>query len=752
MSGAAPDAAAGADAALQSERGADPAADAPGAAGQPPAPDPAVGPSSEPPRETDPLVVLGMLVGVLLVLPALWALWTDLLLPPGWWRGPEGLGAALAGGLLVWGVVRFRRGRGPAPAPPRRAWRIGAAQGSLLLLLVLSLWTRLAEIRGLEIPFFGDSVHHSMIVRLFQLRDGLPDNWLPFAPLASFSYHFGFHALAAAIAAAADLSAPRAVLVSGQLLMVLQILTLYSLAAGLTRRPWAGFAAGLSPMPAYYLNWGRYTQLAGQVLLPVAALLAVRAATAPSTTARRWVGPAAAMLLGAGLFVTHYLVAGFGALLVLGWLVVVGWRGVRAGPGFGRGGIGRIGPIGPIRPMGPMSPMSPIGPIRPLKTMAHLSALALGTLLLTAPWLPRLGRGLILKSATSLATTRVANPDVYGVLADGWAMWRPDALARNVGWPLIVAAGLGLVVLLLARREEPVGAAEALSPRGLGLLGLVWLGLLLLATYPRLLGLPITGVLKDFTVAIAAYLPLGLVLGGGVAALAEWVGSRGRLAGRALSVAAVVVAVAVTWRGRTARDDGFRLVLPDDLKAMAWIREHTPPDARFLVSSFAAFGQTVQAGDDAGWWLPLLAAPRSSTLPPITIGLEASLEPGYREAVNQLAELWRADLDAPATLRALSAAGVTHAYVGVTGKVLDRARLAASPCWEPLFVADADGADGRPGAEVYRFKGPRCQEPPPPSLATAGEGDGGGATVVAELGSALVPWRRLRPAPGQTQP
>lgn len=332
-------------------------------------------------------------------------------------------------------------------------------------------------------------------------------------------------------------------------------------------------------------------------------------------------------------------------------------------------------------------------------------------MLLMAPWLPRLGRGLILKSATSLATTRVADPDVYGVLADGWAMWRPDALARNVGWPLIVAAGLGLVVVFLLRRHEPVGTADALSPKGLAVLGLLWLGLLLLATYPWLLGLPITGILKDFTVAIAAYLPLGLVVGGGMAALAERVASTGRRAERALALAAVVLAVAVAWRGRAARDDSFRLVLPDDLRAMAWIREHTPPEARFLVSSFAAFGQTVQAGDDAGWWLPLLAPPRGSTLPPITIGLEASVEPGYREAVNQLAGLWRADLDAPATVRALSAAGVTHAFVGVTGKVLDRARLAASPCWEPLFVADADGADGRPGAEVYRFTGLRCAVP-----------------------------------------
>ena len=663
-------------------------------------------------QDQDPAVALGTAVGIGLVLPALWALWADRLLPAGWWRGPAGLGVALAAGLLLWGLAGYRRPSNRSNPPARRGWRVQVAHVPLIALLALAFWTRFSEIRGLTIPFFGDSVHHSMIVRLFQLRSGLPDSWEPFAPLASFSYHFGFHALTAALAAAARLEAPRAVLVSGQLLMVLQILTLYALAAGLTRQPWAGVgaalaAAGLSPMPAYYLNWGRYTQLAGQVLLPVAALVTVRAVarTGMPTAARGRLLNTAAMLLAAGLFLTHYLVAGFMGLLILAWVLVA-----------------REALLGRMR---------------------RLGLVGIGALLLLAPWLPRLAGGLILKSATALSTTRVANPDVYGVLVDAWAMWRTDALARNVGWPLLIAAGLGLVLALVPRRrgrgDAPgIHVPAPLSPRGLALLGLLWLVLLLLATYPRLLGLPVTGVLKDFTVAIAAYLPLGLVVGGGMAALAERITPMHRHTERGLALAAVALAATLAWQGRAVRDDSFRLVLPDDLTAMSWIREHTPPDARFLVSSFSAFGQTVQAGDDAGWWLPLLTAPRGSTLPPITIGLEVSAEPGYREAVNQLAELWRADLDAPATRQALSDAGVTHAFVGVTGKVLSRTRLAASPCWEPLFVADAVAGDGKPGAEVYRFKGADCggagglsvssrPPPPTPSPKTAGRGGDGRA-------------------------
>ncbi len=125
--------------------------------------------------------------------------------------------------------------------------------------------------------------------------------------------------------------------------MVLQALTLYALAAGLTGRPWAGVgaalaAAGLGPMPAYYLNWGRYTQLAGQVLLPAAGLdcLAVTAPL-PASSGELWRGLAARRLgaasLVAGLALTHYLVTVFFALLGAG----VGAGGPGAGPADGGG-------------------------------------------------------------------------------------------------------------------------------------------------------------------------------------------------------------------------------------------------------------------------------------------------------------------------------------------------------------------------------------------------------------------------------
>jgi hypothetical protein len=60
----------------------------------------------------------------------------------------------------------------------------------------------------------------------------------------------------------------------GQILNGLAALALIPFAVRLGKNEWAGIfavllAGMLFPMPMFYTNWGRYTQLAGQVILPI---------------------------------------------------------------------------------------------------------------------------------------------------------------------------------------------------------------------------------------------------------------------------------------------------------------------------------------------------------------------------------------------------------------------------------------------------------------------------------------------------
>jgi hypothetical protein len=115
--------------------------------------------------------------------------------------------------------------------------------------------------------------------------------------------------------------------------------------------------------------------------------------------------------------------------------------------------------------------------------------------------------------------------------------------------------------------------------------------------------------------------------------------------------------------------------------------------AAFLVSAGPAYGDTVVAGEDGGWWLSQLAG-RRTTLPPITYGLEPGIEPDWRQQVNALNAAWRADLDGAEAEALLRADGVGWAYVGPTAKTLTAEALERSPDWERVY------AEG--GAAVYR--------------------------------------------------
>ena len=79
---------------------------------------------------------------------------------------------------------------------------------------------------------------------------------------------------------------PQAVLWMGQVLNGLAVLALYPLGTRIGGNRWAGVTAVLiggllSPMPMGYVNWGRYTQLAGQAILPAAIWLSWVALDSP---------------------------------------------------------------------------------------------------------------------------------------------------------------------------------------------------------------------------------------------------------------------------------------------------------------------------------------------------------------------------------------------------------------------------------------------------------------------------------------
>jgi hypothetical protein len=172
-----------------------------------------------------------------------------------------------------------------------------------------------------------------------------------------------------------------------------------------------------------------------------------------------------------------------------------------------------------------------------------------------------------------------------------------------------------------------------------------------------------------------------------------------------------IALVALCFLGLQWQDDlidrDFQLLTPADERAMAWIKSSVSPNARFLVNSIPAYGGTLIAGSDGGWWIPLLAG-RESTLPPLTYGSEGFEQPDYYARVNGLAARLRGkpltdasptriDLTSPDNLKALREAGVTHVYTGAhaapppeVADHIDTAALRQSSAFRLIY--DREGA------------------------------------------------------------
>ena len=575
---------------------------------------------------------------------------------------------ACAGPVVLSGVNRLRSRTRPAagqlvrPAPwhTRLLTPQALDVGLVIALTLVALVIRLYAVRGLIAGMFGDSVHHTMIVQLLLDNGGLFDSWEPYAPLASMTYHFGFHANTAFYAWLTGTPATLSVLIIGQVLNAAASPLAYLLTTRLVRSgpgrhspsafpvaPVAGVLAAcltafVSLLPFYYTNWGRYTQLAGQLLL-VAALVtwievieqAGEVGTAGNGRLRPvWPLVALSAILTLALMLTHYIVTVWAALMVSVYIVI----------SLARRASLRTG----------------LTMLMPAATGAGLA------LIIALPWIrntfsSRLGQNAAELGSGALDAARIAALTTLGPVTPFYVR----------GWMLILA-GLGVIFALAQRRWR------------ITLLAL-WVLVILLTITPQTLGLPGAGNIDQFTGYIALYVFILPAAGYAVAAFVEWVVLRVgqirptlRLSRSAITLGSAAVTVLIgawsaTWQPSII-EPSQQMLTAADAHAMTWIRENIPPDARFVVNMFPAYAGTLVAGSDGGWWISLLTR-RATTLPPITYGTERFERDSFYVSTNTLAQNLRGraltdgtplaiTLTTPQNIARLRDAGVTHVYIG----------------------------------------------------------------------------------------
>lgn len=559
------------------------------------------------------------------------------------WTTALGLRWSRAGVIFVYALIAAGLGWRLWRKRPERI-RISLAGGDLALaaILIFSLAIRVAMVRDLAAPAWVDSVHHATITRTIVEVGAFPQGYAASMQADASGYHSGFHSLAAAFHWLSGLEISEDLLLLGQILNAACILGMYLFTTALTQNRRAGLFAALiagvfSPMPAYYTSWGRYTQLAGLVILPAALLLILTVLEDKEASWKRrallW---GVAAIVCSGLFLTHYRVAVFLALLLAAYLV------------------GEV-----VRSMDKQPLWKSLPPM-----LGRLAVLGGVALLLTLPWWPGLYRTMI---APRLAT----DP--------------PLPLALVVDWGLLTAA-YGKAALMLAAG----GLAWAIvRARWFGPILALWIGLLYMSANQGSLHLPMVTGINKTSVEIMFFMPIAALGGFLIGDLTDLVVSYfpphlRKLYLSGVAVAAAALAILGAQRLLPILNPVTLLFRQADRAALTWIDENLTQGERFLINPFL-WGYGIYAGQDGGFWITPLTG-RGTLPPPVLYGM------GATEEVKKITQASRQALDQakdPAALHALlQGQGIGYIYTGGRGGAISPKALSESPLFETVFHQD----------------------------------------------------------------
>ncbi len=143
--------------------------------------------------------------------------------------------------------------------------------GGLAIFLLLCI--RLAFLKYVILPPYSDSPIHYQIVLGFLHPEAALNTKISIDSIFTNYYHFGFHSITAWLVSVTNLAPADAILVVGQLFLIIGPLSISFLIKILTKSTPGAWLAGLLAaigwhMPAFAVNWGKYPALSSLATLP----------------------------------------------------------------------------------------------------------------------------------------------------------------------------------------------------------------------------------------------------------------------------------------------------------------------------------------------------------------------------------------------------------------------------------------------------------------------------------------------------
>ncbi len=512
--------------------------------------------------------------------------------------------------------------------PPSK-WEIFLVFGLITSFLVNSF-----ALRHMVVGLGSDSNHHTLITQLLIWNKGLPNNYSPAYPdIITFNYHFGFHALAAILTLLSGWEPRLVVLILAPILIALSGLAVAYLSwrafrseAGMV---FAGFVPSLiSVFPTAMLEWGRYPQTLGLIIL--SAFLAEYLVAEESELSKRKI--VALSAIASGLALTHYRVT------IMGIMAVFLWEFIKF--------IERKSLISFLR-----------------ERALLVGGVSLVSIFLVWPWFLQV----YLNQFVGYAAPYSAPTKIFFSIA----RLGPTALEYPTNIPLI-GTFIFFSMWAFYRRNY------------VGIWIFLWIFVLLISSWV-MRGLQYTAT-DTITVLTSSYVPLSIMIGWGVSDFEKLTSQR--IETKIIQTIAVIAVIWGVYHMNGLLDvPSAAYVKPEDLKAAEWIKKNTPEDACFMINTYRfEFSTNFIIGSDAGGWLPVLAQ-RCVVTYPMTSNIERFDHPNALDKVVMIHNL-DGQITSPRVIEVLRKFNIKYVYVGQNGiseYIIDATTLLQSGKYEELY-------------------------------------------------------------------
>lgn len=498
----------------------------------------------------------------------------------------------------------------------------------LILIFISTYFVRLGMVRDLVSPPWVDSIHHGVITNMILETGLLPEQYPPVLSTDIQYYHSGFHINLAIFQWLNKLDLPTGMLLYGQLLNAAMIFAVYSITRSLTGDNKAALAASLisgfiTPMPAYYTSWGRYTQLIALLLLP-GSFFSFKYLLTEKSNHTKWMFLSS--MLFAGLFLTHYRVFVFALLLSAAYLVIN------------------------------------FHELREFQNIKSIILVIFGSIVLTLPWLIPTVEQLILPKAQQWSGGTIS-------WFDGFA-WR--FLTSGLGQLSLVFAGLGLIIGLLKKQKwTPVI--------------ILWVMFLFISANLAVLRLPFSGFINNLSVEIMLFIPISTLGGYLISQLLELnsshIPTRWQFIGRFIIPSSLIIlAILGAKEQLPSLNSTTFLTRIADIEAIQWIDNHIEEGA-FLLNP-TGWGYGLYMGEDGGYWIAPMTL--NKTIPPPVIYGLGTRE--TKEEINLIVNSVIENQNNPDRIwEIMRDSGSQYLYIGKGGGILKPTLFLKNPKFETIY-------------------------------------------------------------------